>query len=61
MNANTGGCAYTHAGAAWDATGTDNCIPVASILLHIDWCNNCNRNQWSELEWQSIQYGVQQQ
>jgi len=28
VNANTGGCAYTHAGTNWDASGTDNCIPI---------------------------------
>jgi hypothetical protein len=31
VSATSAGCTYTHAGAAWDATGTDNCIPIVGI------------------------------
>ena len=28
VNANAGNCTYTHSGTNWDATATDNCIPI---------------------------------
>ena len=32
VNPNTASCIYTHGNALWDATGTDNCIPIPTMF-----------------------------